>query len=179
MAIVNLKSPVINQLDTVPTIFETTGSGGPGFVRAINSYLTTDSGDSSTSTYKFVRLPTTAVVKHVLIEGAAETAGTYNAGVYYSDAPVNGVFDGTPPSVAGTVVNATLFASAYSLAAATAEPTDIVNQAGNYPATNRNQPLWQAAGLASDPGGFFDLTLVDVTGVTTGGLIGIEVEYVL
>ncbi|MDR3562051.1 MAG: hypothetical protein P4N59_11535 [Negativicutes bacterium] len=177
MAAENLKSIPVTALDTVPIIYPNAGAGAPGYLRGQNAFLTPTSGATAGSTYKFVRLSTAVCVKHVLIEGAAETAGAYNVGLYYSDGPTVGVYDGTPPSLAGTALAATLFASAYSLASATAEPADITNQAGNYPASARNQPLWQAAGLAADPGGFFDLTLVSTTAPTTGALIGVEVEY--
>ena len=178
MAAENLKSAAITVLDTLPQLYPTAGEGASGYVRAQNAYITPTSGATAGSTYKIMRLHTGVKVKHVLIEGAAETAGAYNIGLYYGDGPTVGIMDGTPPALAGTAVSATLFASAFSLATAVAEPSDITNQSGNYPATARNLPLWQAAGLSADPGGFFDLVLVSTTAPTVGALIGLEVEYV-
>ena len=178
MATEALKSAVITALDTIPLIDNVAGQGAGGYVRAANAFITPTSGVSVGSTYKMIRVASTVVVKHLLIEGAAETAGAYNVGLNYSDGPLNGAYDGTPVSVAGTVINASFFAAAYSLATAVAEPTDIVNQAGNYPANLRNEPLWQAAGLASDPGGYFDIVLTSTTADTVGALIGLEVEFV-
>lgn len=174
----NLKSAAITALDTVPIIANNAGQGASGYVRAVGAWITPTSAAGVGSTYKLVRIPTTACVKHVLVEGAAETAGSYNIGLNYSDGPLTGAYDGTPVSVAGTVINATLFASAFSFASAVAEPTDVVNQAGNYPVTLRNEPLWQAAGLTADPGGWFDVVLVSTVNDTVGALIGLEVEFV-
>ena len=71
------------------------------------------------------------------------------------------------------------FASA--IAVASAVPiTNVTNESGNYTLAKRNQSLWQALGLASDPGGFFDIVAVVQTAVTTGlGRIGVRVQYVL
>ncbi len=46
-----------------------------------------------------------------------------------------------------------------------------------------NTPLWQMLGLGSvnagDPGGWFDFVFYITTGVTTGGVVTLQVEYVI
>lgn len=181
MAVENLKSTAITNLDATPPFAATTGLGGPGRLQTVDATITPDSSASTTSTYRMLRLPSCAVLKHLLIDGAAETAGAYNVGLYYSDSP----FDGTNYANQGAAIDATMFASAYSLASAVQEPTDIVNQNSRYPGTSRLMPLWQAINqvsgteLTADPGGFFDIVLVCTTSPTAGALIHLEAQYVI
>ena len=53
------------------------------------------------------------------------------------------------------------------------------NTGTSYPTDKREQPLWQAIGLAADPGGTFDIGF-KVTTANTGaaGRLGLEVLYV-
>jgi len=173
MATSALKSVTLTNLSLSPPKKATTGEGSAGYLRSVNEYLTPLDGDAAGSTYKYVRIPTNAKVKHVKFEAGAMTAGTVGIGLYYSDAA-----DGTQPSLAGTAVNASFFASLVSLATAFGI-TDVTNESGSYPANLRNKPIWEAAGLASDPGGFFDVVATVVTtAITTGALTGLEVQYV-
>jgi len=169
----NLKSASITNLDSIPTVANNTGEGAPAFLRVVDDYVTTLSGDNTTSTYKVVRIPSNAVVKSVKIENEAMSAGDVEVGLYYSDSTV----DGTPVGVQGTVLNATFFATSVSLASA-AGPTDVTNESGSYTLNLRSEPIWQAAGLTADPGGFLDIVLTVVTaGITTGARVGIRCDF--
>lgn len=173
-----LKSTSITNLDTTPPLASTTGEGAAGVLRSLNAYMTPSASMAALSTYQFVRIPTNAKVKHIYLESAAQGAGKVNVGLYYSTSTK----DGTPVDKQGTVVASAsaLYATDVDLASAVAM-TDITNESGSYTVDKRNQPAWQAAGLTSDPGGYFDVVAtVHTTDITTGtGKIGIEVQFVM
>ena len=173
-----LKSAAITNLDTIPILAPTQGEGGPSYLQEIDGYVTCLTADTTSSVYRIVRLPTNVKVKSVVIDTAALSASTtLNVGAYYSDAySAGGVFDGTPPSLSGTVISAAFFASALAATSANVR-VDVTNQAGNYPISNRNEYLWQALGLSADPGGFIDITVVPNVAIVAGGVIGLTVEY--
>lgn len=178
MAVENLKSLPITNLDAVPIVRNTTGEGAPAYVYDVGAFVTLSAAASVASTYKMVRLASNAKVKSVILENEAQGAGKVNVSVFYSD----GANDGTPPALAGTIVPTTgdqFFAADVDLAAAVQPGTNVVGQSGKYNISKRNQPFWQALGLASDPGGFFDIVLVvHTTAVTTGtGRVLIRAEF--
>lgn len=177
----HLKSPAITNLDTIPPLTPTTGEGGPGYVREVSGFVTTVSADAATSTYQFVRVPSNAKVKRVALSWAAMTAGKIQLGVYYSDSTV----DGTAVANQGLVVptnGVAFFASDIDLSSASGFVDETVQNQGTAGANTIaliNTPLWQALGLASDPGGFFDIVgTVHTTAVTTGALLGASVSFV-
>ena len=71
-----------------------------------------------------------------------------------------------------------MFGAAVTLTAASGQ-VDILSVATTgFTAIMRNQPLWQAAGLASDPGGNFDIVGSLAAAITTGtGVMGMTVNY--
>lgn len=173
-----LKSTPITNLDSVPVVANTTGEGAPGNLRSVSGYVTVSASMAAGSTYRLVRLPSTAKVKQVLFESEAQGAGKFNLSVYYSDATL----DGTQPVNQGLIVPTTgdqFFASDIDCASAVALG-DKTNESGNYTLALRNKPLWSALGLTSDPGGFLDVVaVVHTTDVTTGtGKLGVTVNYV-
>lgn len=179
MAAEALKSTQVTNLDSLPPVANTAGESGVGSLRCLTQSVSPTNGASIGSTYRVLRLPSNAKVKHVLAD-TANTAGlgSYNVGLAYSDAPLVTSPDGTPPAVAGSVVNATLFASAWS-ASAVAEATDITQQSGTITGAGQNQPLWQAAGLTADPGGFMDVLLTSTVAPTAAGTINLEAQFVV
>lgn len=173
-----LKSTPITNLDSVPVVPNTTGEGGPGYLRSVDGFVTTVAADAAGSTYRLVRLPSNAKVKSVFLESEAQAAGAVNMSVYYSDS----TSDGTSPANQGLIVPTTgdqFFASDVSVASAVA--TDVTNESGNYPMSKRSLPFWSALGLTSDPGGFFDIVaVVHTTAITTGAArLGTRATYVV
>ncbi len=178
MATENLKSTAITNLDASPVVLGTAGKGASGILRSVNGYVTVSASMAAGSTYKLVRLPTTAKVKQVLFESEAQGAGAFNLSVYYSDSTT----DGTAVANQGVIVPTTgdqFFASDIDCASAVVQG-DKTNEGGNYTLASRNKELWDALGLTSDPGGFFDIVaVVHTTAVTTGtGKLGVCVNYV-
>jgi hypothetical protein len=176
MATSHLKSTAITNLDAVPASRATSGEGAKGYMEEVTGYVTVLAADAAGTTYQLVRIPSNAKVKRVFLVSQAQGAGKVNVGLYYSTA----LNDGTPSDKASalTEVDADLFATDVDLASAVA--TDVTNESGTYTIDKWNQPIWQAAGLSADPGGFFDVSLtVHTTDVTTGtGKAGVSVTFV-
>jgi hypothetical protein len=173
-----LKSTPITNLDATPVTPNTTGEGGPGHLRSVSGYVTVSASMAAGSTYRLVRVPSNAKIKQILFESEAQGAGKFNLSVYYSDSTV----DGTQSANQGLIVPTTgdqFFASDIDCASLVVQ-TDKTNESANYTLAMRNKRLWDALGLTSDPGGFFDIVaVVHTTDVTTGtGKLGVCVNYV-
>jgi hypothetical protein len=175
MAVDHVKSTSITTLDTSPPAGVTAGKGAPANLRVVDDYVTLVAASSVGATYQVVRIPSTARVKTVTIESEAQTAGKVNVGLYYATDGEGG----KPTSLlAANAIDEDFFAVDVDLASAVV-PTDITNESGSYTLDKRSQPAWQAVGLTSDPGGYFDVCLtVHTTAVTTGtGKTGLRVAY--
>jgi hypothetical protein len=178
MAVVNLKSTPVTNRDAIPAVIND-GRLERGVLKTAVGSITAGSADTggatyaAGSTYALIALPSNAMVRNVLLSCAALTAGVVSIGVGRSTRD-----SGTAAFPA--VINATataLFASAQSVASALSK-ANVTNQSGNYNLSKQEQPLWQAAGLTSDPGGTLDIVVLVTTSLTAGGLIGLEVQYV-
>lgn len=171
-----LKDANITGLDAVPPVFSTTGEGSRGYLQEIDGTVAAVSADAIGSTYRLCRVPTTAKIKNVVLNSAIASAGAGDINIAYSDGN-----DGTPPALAGTIVQVAsadnkLFGAASTLVA---QANVNVTFAGSFTLANRNQPLWKVLGLASDPGGYFDFLIKVTTAVTTGGAVGLKVDLVV
>lgn len=176
----NLKDANLTGLDATPPAPSTTGEGAAGYLKEIDGFVTALSADNTTSKYRMCRVKTNVKVKELKISSAVATAGAADINVAYSDAPLSGNLDGTPPALAGTIVQVAaadnkLFGAASSLVA---QVNVDVTFAGTFTAANRNQPLWQVLGLASDPGGYFDIVFNVTTAITTGGVVAAKLLFV-
>lgn len=190
MATEALKSNPIVNLDSFPIVANTTGEGDDGNMRTVNGHVASTTGVTSPSTYRLVRIPTNAKIKHVWLKNAAwSTSAAADIDVAFSDSTV----DGTQQSfatLANPVVQITgpadnkLFGSAISFASASAGNGYVEETFANTFTTDMtNIPLWQvlvnlgATQFSSDPGGMFDIMVKTTTTVTAGGDVAIEVDY--
>ena len=131
---------------------------------------------SADATYQLVRVPSDAVIKQIVFESEAQTAGKFDLGVYYAS---DGSKDGIPTSLlAAAAIDQDFFATVIDCASAVLE-TIVTNESATYTLDKRNQPIWQAAGLSADPKCNFDIVAtVKTTAVTTGtGKFGISVLF--
>lgn len=183
MALENLKSPIVTNLDALNTgqVRDTTGENASGDVQIAFGYVTVSAAANAGSTYRLVRLPSNAKVRAVTFASEAQGAGKFQLSAYYSDSTI----DGTQVSLQGIVVPTTgagFFADDIDCAAAVG-PTDkrLNTTSAGYTIGKWNLPLWSALGLASDPGGFIDVVaVVHTTAITTGtGKIAVEIEYAM
>lgn len=180
-----LKSASITNLDTLGTgggpVANSSGVGAPITVKHISDFVTPTTGGlgSTTSTYKMVRVPTNIQLQHVNLfaDSALDTGGgsaalAIDIGVYYSDSTV----DGTPAASQGTAVIDNAIADAYPLKGQTGVQAA---EAGKWTAAQRQEPLWQALSLTTDPGGYFDIVITVETAANTAASANLmlEVEY--
>lgn len=175
MAVVQTKSTAISNRDAVPSVINDGRLERSTMETAVGS-VAVGAADSATSYYPLVSVPSSAMVRGVYATcpaGMTTLAG--NIGVYKNTKDSGG-------STTGVVANTgsgTLFAAAQSFASAL-NRSDVTNANSNaYPTDKREQPLWQAIGLSSDPNTTYDIGVV-VTTANTGaaGRLGLEVHYV-
>ena len=168
------KSVAITSLDATPAVISTTGEGAQGKLIEADGYASTVTSDLAGSTYQLVRVRSNIKLKTLVFEAQAMTAGKVELGLYYSD----DVRDGTSLANSGTVINASLFSGDIDCSSAVS-PTEELTEANSYTPVMRTQPLWQAASLASDPGGKFDIVATcHTTGITTGARINVKATFV-
>jgi hypothetical protein len=160
------KSLQVANFDANPVVATTSGEGAPFRKVEVDGYVTPAAADAAGTKYLLNRVRSTAHVKSVVLASEAQGAGAVNVGVYYAD-DVRYLAPGNSAN-AGVAITADFFASAVSIAAKV-QPTDVTFESGTYTFDKWAQPLWQALGLASDPGGFFDIVAtVNTTDITTG-----------
>jgi len=176
MSVDHVKSTSITNLDATPAVINTAGEGGIGHLKSIEGSAVALASSSVDATYQLVRVPTTAKVKNVWFESAAQTAGKFDIGVYYA---TDGEFGNPTALLAAAAISQAFFAAAVDCASAVVK-ADYTNNSGNYTIDKRTKQLWDALGLSSDPGGYFDIVAtVKTTAVTTGtGRLGVQVEFV-
>jgi len=174
MAVDHVKSTPVTNLDASPVVANTEGEGAAAYLMCVSSGDVVGVASSSVNaTYQFVRVPSNCKVKSILISSEAQGAGAFDFGIYYA---TDGLGNKPTALLAANAINQALFAAAVSFASAVTQTEELIN---TFTPLMRNQPLWQAAGLASDPGGNFDIVgTVKTTAVTTGtGKMGVTVYY--
>jgi hypothetical protein len=173
-----LKSTPVTRLDATPPVRTTSGQGANGVLHHIDGTVTATTAMDAGSTYRLVRLPSNAIVKEVwACLDTAVTTFTADIGVYYSSGA-----DTPPGTVAATAIDADLFASAVAFAAIVV-PTQYTHEAAAsaFAVADMFMPLWQAAGLTSDPNCGLDIvfTATATTDCAAGAIIYCAVKYVL
>lgn len=162
----SLKSTVITNRDATPRVANNARLNG-AHLRSAFGYVTAAAADDTASRYRVCELPSNAIVRAVYLSSVAQ-GGTaaVDVGVYRNTA------DG------GASVSTGLFGTAVSVVSAVSR-SEITNESTTYSLDKQEQPLWQAAGLTSDPGGTLDVVIAPTAALTNGGRIGVEVQYVI
>lgn len=163
-----LKGVEISNREATPRVLNKPGLGEGAVERTAYGYLASVPASLSiTSVIRLVSIPSNAIITGLYLQSAAQTAGKFDVGLYRT----NG--DG------GAVVDQDFFATAVDCASAVVI-TDVLNESGTNTIAKQSQPIWQAAGMASDPKSQLDIALTVVTtDVTTGtGAVSIRVKYV-
>lgn len=166
-----LKSTAITNREASPRVANAPGQGGAGVVRTVYGYLASVTAALSvTSVIRLVEVPSNAVIISMKVSSGAQAAGAFSFGVYRKNA------DGGLVAAA----NADQFFTAALSCAAAVNETEVVQLATSLnTAVKRNQPLWQAIGMAADPKTGLDIcATVTTTAVTTGtGALSVAVQY--
>lgn len=169
MALVNLKSQVVTDLDTVPVAKLNPIKQG-GVMREASGFVTTNSDDNIGSTYRMCRVPSRARITEVLLtSNGGSTAGAGDIGLYRTTA------DG------GAVVDVDFFQAAEAINTPAKNHVDVTYEAAATPLNNlRLRPLWAQLGLATDPRVDYDVVVTLTTATTVAATIfSIKVRYVL
>ena len=163
-----LKGVAITNREATPRVLNNPGLGVGAVTKTVYGHLVSVPASLSiTSIIRLISMPSSAVVTDLRLSSAAQTAGSFDVGVYRT----NG--DG------GAVVDQDFFASAVSCAAAVIN-TDVLNESTTNTLAKQAQPLWQALGMTNDPKSMLDICCV-VAGVdvTTGlGAIALRARFV-
>lgn len=165
-----LKSVAITNREASPRTINNPGAGAAGILRRIRGHLASVTAALSvTSIIRLVEVPSNALVSSVRVSSDAQTAGKFDIGVYRNNA------DG------GAVVSQAFFTTDLDCAAAVIDQECVMKATSVNTIAKRNQPLWQALGLTTDPKTTFDIAAtVHTTAVTTGtGALAAEVDYTL
>lgn len=175
MASFNLKSTILTNRDASPKVLVDSYISG-GEVRESEGFVQSGSTtDAVGSTYRLCQVPSNARVTSLVLQNDALGSGAaVNIGVYWPTyMPVG---SGLSAANASAVISATCFASALAVATAAAA-TEIVTRA-NVAINLQEQPLWQLAGLASDPGIDLDIVCTVSTILAAQGYISLKAKYV-
>lgn len=180
MAVQSAKSTLITNRDATPSVKTDNIVSGGEFKESEGYVQSVTAADSAGSIYRLCTVPSRARVSSVILQnGAFGGAAAANIGVYYPDYspfPIAPYGQHPAPGDQGQPIAASLFAAAVSLVAA-AGPTDVVNQSGNNSIANQELPLWQAAGLASDPGIDLDICVTLSVAIASQQYLGLKVRY--
>lgn len=175
MAIDHVKSATITNADSNPAVANTMGEGAGAVLKEITGIATGVAASSIDATYQMVRVPSNCKIKRLFFQTQTQAAGAADVGLYFA---TDGQGGRPLALLAAAAIDQDFFAQALSLTTTTIQ--DATNNpigSANNP-SKRNQPLWQAAGLTSDPGGFFDICLTVTTAITTGtGIMTLSALY--
>lgn len=164
MAVVNRNSVYIANAVAVPPVLNDPHLRN--VVKEAIGEVTPATDDSATSVARLLRVPTNARISELMITSAAfTTAGNVDVGVYRT------AEDG------GAVVDADFFASALALTAAQVK-ANILNESTTNTLAKQQQPLWQALGVATDPGGYYDIAYTITTTFNGGQQVSLQARYV-
>lgn len=183
MATETLKTTAITNMDATPPLRATAGKEGPGMRAMVLGSVNPSNAVTSGSLYRLARVPSNVRNLKVSLEvDGTITTLTGDVTLYYSDLSSDEV--GSGAGLSGLVNNlsgaSALFATAYAAGGQTAGVIqDITNKSGNYGPLARQKELWDAAGLSSDPGGFFDVVFLTTAtnSLTAGATLAAEVSY--
>lgn len=164
-----LKSTAVADAVAVPPVLHNPGMGGQGIVKQVYGYIASVTAAlSATSVIRLCQVPSNAVVDSVVISSDAQGAGKFNIGVYL---PNGGLVAFTNSD--------SFFTADLDCASAVIDQQCVMKATSRNTIAKRNQPLWQAIGMAADPGGVLDIAAtVHTTDVTTGtGALSAKVAY--
>ena len=171
MAVVTTKSSAVTAGDALPQTMVSQKVDG-GRLRERVGVLEAVSGDSIASVYRLTRINSGDRVSRVLLSCDAITTCAGDVGIY-DITSVN----------AGAVVDADFFASAQSLASALVHQditheADAADAGAGFGLADVEKPLWQALGLAADPGKQYDVAVTLTAAAGSAGTIALKVQYV-
>jgi len=123
-------------------------------------------GDGAGTILRHASVPSNMIVRDLKLSCEAMGAGaTINVGAYYTE---------DHPKT-GAVINASFFATAVDISAAL-KKVSVLNESGSNTLDKQEMPLYQALGLAADPGCKIDICSTVVGAIAADGNIALEIE---
>ena len=162
MAILTLNSSAITDFVAVPRVPVSPIKGGEARLHCVVGVVATTADATTTSVFRFCRVPSNCAVRSVRLSCAAGTTGGIDIGLHQT--AENG----------GAVVDADLFGSAVAITSAR-ESLEVIDESGEYTYTEQTQPLWQAIGLTTDPHRTYDVSAT-VTTTWAGGPTSVRIQ---
>jgi hypothetical protein len=173
MAVFNIKSTVIANRDATPKILTDALVSGGELLESEGYCASGSAADGVGSTYRLCQVPSNARMSSLMLQNDAfGGAAAINVGVYWPSFLPRGA--GLDSFSAGAAISANLFAAAKAVVVA-GGPSELI---GNISIANQELPLWQMAGLASDPGIDLDIVAAVSTIFAAAGSIGAKAKYV-
>lgn len=173
-----IKSTYIANRDATPTVPTSAAIAG-GLVREAEGFVTTSAAAASGSYYPMVSVPSNARVSSVVAQSAAQgTSCAADIGVYVPTQTNAALLALNSGYTGGAAISAAFFASALAIATATAS-TEVINESGTNTIAKQEKELWDALGLASDPGCDLDIGYKLTADTVAGGQLGLKVKYVM
>lgn len=171
MAVVTTKSTAVTNGDAFPQTLTPQKIDG-GRLRERIGFVEATATDSIGSVYRLMRIKSGDRVSRLLLSCDAITTAAGNIGIYDITA-VN----------AGAVVDADFFASAQDLSAAlvnvdVTHEADAADAGTGFGLADIEKPLWQALGLATDPGKQYDVAVTLTAAATGAGTVGLKLQYI-
>lgn len=166
MAVVTVKSSLITARDSGG---KSTLSTGPRRLYDQADTVEVTNGDSIGSKFILGSVPSSASMRELVILCDAITDGITPA------AADVGLYRTTQDG--GAVVDADLFGSAVSLAAAITTGTNILHESGVLDIANLAKPLWQVLGLSRDPQVMYDVVATLTAAATATGTLTARITY--
>jgi hypothetical protein len=171
MAVVNTKATAVTNGDAATQTPNAQKIDG-GRLRERVGTCELANGDSIASTIRLARVKSGDRISRVLLSCDAITSGAGDVGIY-DVASVN----------SGTAIDVDFFASAQSIASALVNQditheADAADAGAGFGLADVEKPLWQALGLASDPGKLYDVVLTLTAATTAAGTVSLKVQYV-
>lgn len=165
MAVVNTKSTLVSNSEAEPKVLNNPRADG-GFERVKVATVSVANGDSSTSTFRFFRVPSNAIVHQLLV---------YSPDIGTTTVADFGLYD--TAAAGGAVVDADVFASAVSLKDGALNGTDVTHESGVYGTDEAGQELWQVLGLTSDPVKEYEVVATLTGAADAAGTITLKMRY--
>lgn len=168
MGVVNTKSTVITNADATPVVLNKAGLAKGRLIRAVGT-VAVAATDSGTSVYRFVRIPSNAIVTSIMLfndDIDSGTAITFDVGLHKTLA------DG------GAALDADVFATAI----ATCQSANTTGVQVRFEAADINgveKRAWELGALTADPAAEYDVTMTlggTLTGIQAGDLT-LVVDY--
>lgn len=171
MAVVNVNSNQLTNFYSQPVILSNSFVSGGGDFTATD-LCAMGASDSATSTYRFCRVRSNALILGINVMNDANTAGTsYKCGVLL-------------PNSGGVVSTASdqIFFSAVTMASARSVWTPLSFpsiQGGGGAVANVQKRIWELCGLTSDPSAEYEIAVTAVTAGSAGGNLALQVNWTI